>query len=91
MFFIVSGKMGVEMLPKPFGVSEGEFVGEISIMENRKRVATNVSLTKCQFLDLKTEDFKKLLSDHASIREALGQVLETRRKNYDQLPNRDQV
>ena len=32
MFFIVSGKMGVEMLPKPFGVSEGEFVGEISIL-----------------------------------------------------------
>ena len=41
-------------------------------MENLKRVATIVSLTKCQLLELKAEDFKKILSDHASIREALG-------------------
>ncbi len=60
-------------------------------MENLKRVATIVSLTKCQLLELKAEDFKKLLSDHASIREALGQVLETHRKHYDQPPNRDQI
>jgi len=91
MFFIVSGKMEVELPPEPFVVSEGEFFGEISILENRKRVATIVSLTECQLLELKAEDFKKLLTDHASIRDALDQVLETRRKHYSQLPSREQV
>lgn len=93
MFFIVSGKLEVEIQPDPFLLEGGEFFGEIGILENRKRVATIVALTECQLLELKAEDFKNLLENHKPIRDAMDAMIKSRRAEIDEATSsgKDQV
>ncbi len=91
MFLVVAGKLEVEVHPQPFLVQDGEFFGEFSLLEKRKRVATIVALTECQLLELKADDFERLLASHESMRDALDEVLKIRRKFYEGSTPSEQV
>ncbi|NQV57204.1 MAG: ion transporter [Rhodospirillales bacterium] len=87
MFFIISGRMEVELPPKPFVLEGGEFFGEMGVMAGGKRSASVVSLTECSLLELKAEDFKGLLQAHPSINESLSKVMEARANQHNLEPN----
>jgi voltage-gated potassium channel len=91
MFLLVSGKLEVEVHPQPFLVQDGEFFGEFSLLAKRKQVATTVSLTECQLLELKADDFERLLASHESMRDAPDEVLKIRRKFYEGSTPSEQV
>lgn len=79
MYFVVSGRLEIELPPEPIWIEEGDFFGEMAIIESRRRGASVVALTECNLLELKADDFRKLMSAHPSIQEAMTGVVETRR------------
>lgn len=81
MYFVVSGRLEIEIPPEPVWVEEGDFFGELAIIESRRRGASVVALSECNLLELKAEDFRKLMAAHPSIQEAMARVVETRRRH----------
>ncbi len=84
MFFVVSGRLEVELHPEPLIIAAGEFFGEIAILDKTGRTATVVALTECQLLELKAEDFERLMASHESLRVSLEKVVESRRRYFEQ-------
>ena len=80
MFFVVSGRLEVEVSPSPIQLGAGDFFGEMGLIEGGHRTASVVSLTECNLLELKADDFHRLLSVHPAIREAVDQVVAARHR-----------
>ncbi|MAF49585.1 MAG: cyclic nucleotide-binding protein [Rhodospirillaceae bacterium] len=78
MFFIVSGRLEVEVSPEPFVLESGEFFGEMGVLAGGKRSASVVALTDSSLLELKAEDFTRLLNAHPSIEQTLNEVIAER-------------
>ena len=51
----------------------------MGILDDSPRTATVVTLTECELLELKAEDFHHLMEKHASIRETMDEVIKDRR------------
>jgi CRP-like cAMP-binding protein len=51
----------------------------MAIIESRRRGASVVALTECNLLELKADDFRRLMAEHESIQEAMARVAEIRR------------
>ena len=83
MFFIVSGQVEVELTTKTIVLKEKSFFGEMGILDDSPRTATVVTLTECELLELKAEDFHHLMDTHASIRETMDEVIKERRKTLE--------
>jgi len=85
MYFVVSGRLEIELPPEPIWIEEGDFFGEMAIIESRRCGASVVALTECNLLELKADDFRKLRAEHPSIQEAMTRVADIRRsQNKDQ-------
>lgn len=78
MYFIISGRVEIEVQPQPILLGPGDFFGEIGLLEKRKRMTTVISLTRCQLLELKSEDFWRLVELHHSLQENIEAVADAR-------------
>jgi CRP-like cAMP-binding protein len=75
MYFVVSGRLEIELPPEPIWIEEGDFFGEMAIIESRRCGASVVALTECNLLELKADDFRKLRAEHPSIQEAMTRAI----------------
>ncbi len=80
MFFVVSGQLEIEVPPEPIYLESGDFFGEMAIIESRRRGASVIAITECNLLELKAEDFRKLLRSHTAIAEAMNAIVESRKR-----------
>lgn len=83
MFFIVSGRVEVDVGPTPLFLEAGEFFGEIGLLENRPRIASVIALSDCQLLELKSEDLWHLLDRHPSLNDDLREIMSQRLSQID--------
>jgi voltage-gated potassium channel len=71
MYFIASGEVEVDIPPKPFILTAGDFFGEIALLHKQTRLATVTSITDCQLLILDAYDFERLVRDNPELRDEL--------------------
>lgn len=74
MFFIMSGEVEVEILPKPVTLGSGQHFGEIALLRRTNRTATVSTITDCRLLALEVTDFQRLLQVHPTIREHIDRI-----------------
>jgi voltage-gated potassium channel len=85
MYFIVSGQVEVKGKAGTFILKNGDFFGEIALIERCPRTATVKALNRCQLLTLDARDFHKFVAhDH----ELLETIWETARQRMamDNIP-----
>lgn len=87
MFFIVSGRVKVDVRPKPIVLEAGEFFGEVGLLENRPRIASAISLADCQILELKAEDLWHLLERHPELKGDLHDIMARRLRQINRSTN----
>ena len=78
MYFILSGRVGVELSGRTIELSEGEFFGEMSLYREMPRLARVVCLTDCRFLMLAKDDFHALFQSDEGFSEKISTVLNER-------------
>lgn len=78
MYFIASGQVHVEVEPEPVTLGEGDFFGELALLNETTRGATVRSITQTRLLVLPVDDFHHLLSTQADLREAIQSVADDR-------------
>jgi len=84
MYFIVNGQVEVKGKAGTFILKNGDFFGEIALIERCPRTATVKAISRCQLLILDARDFHKFVAhDHA----LLEVILETARARMAQAEN----
>jgi voltage-gated potassium channel len=78
MFFIVYGKVEVELPTNPVILGEGDYFGEIAIVTGGTRTATVRAAGACELLQLKQRDFRHLVHRNPQIGEAVRAVAKQR-------------
>ena len=81
MYFIYSGRVEVELDPTPIELKNGDFFGEISLIEHAPRTATVVAKTSCQLLTLRVGDFHELMETHPDL---LQSIRDTAKKRLEE-------
>jgi voltage-gated potassium channel len=67
MYFMVTGQVEVKTKIGTFTLRNGDFFGEIALLEQRPRTATVTALTRCQLLILDASDFHKFFAHDPSM------------------------
>jgi CPA1 family monovalent cation:H+ antiporter len=80
MYFISSGAVEVSVGKNKVRLGRGDFVGELALLNDRRRRADVTALGYCQLLVLGGDDFKSLLAMDPAIREAINRVAADRVK-----------
>jgi voltage-gated potassium channel len=78
MFFIMSGEVEVDVLPHPVRLGKGQYFGEIALIKDTVRNATVTTVDECQLLSLDVNDFRRLMTQHPDLKEAVERVAEAR-------------
>jgi voltage-gated potassium channel len=91
MYFVVSGRLEVQMHPQPVYLETGDFFGEMGIIEARRRSASIIALTECNLLELKAENFHKLCKNHETIKASVDIVVEARKRQLVQIGDREEI
>lgn len=76
MFFIVTGEVQVRLGPRTKALRDGDFFGEMALLDRKRRSADVVTVTPCTVLVLNVADFYQL----AGQQPALVAVIETEAK-----------
>jgi voltage-gated potassium channel len=71
MYFIVSGELMVDTGERRAVLSEGDFVGEMALLNDTTRMAHIITLTDCRLLLLMKHDFHGLLEGEPKLRTEL--------------------
>jgi monovalent cation:H+ antiporter, CPA1 family len=74
MYFISSGAVEVAVAKNKVRLGRGDFVGELALLNDRRRRADVTALGYCQLLVLGGDEFKSLLAMDPAIREAINRV-----------------
>jgi monovalent cation:H+ antiporter, CPA1 family len=74
MYFISSGAVEVSVGKNKVRLGRGDFVGELALLNDRRRGADVTALGYCQLLVLSGDAFKSLLAMDPAIREAISRV-----------------
>jgi monovalent cation:H+ antiporter, CPA1 family len=74
MYFIAAGQVTVVRGGSRFALHEGDFFGEMGLLDNRPRNADVISDGYCHLLVLSRRDFDRLLSDKPEVRKAIEAV-----------------
>jgi CPA1 family monovalent cation:H+ antiporter len=74
MYFISSGAVEVSVAKNKLRLGRGDFVGELALLNDRRRGADVTALGYCQLLVLSGDAFKSLLAMDPAIREAINRV-----------------
>ena len=80
MYFISSGALEVAVGKNRVRLGRGDFVGEMALLDDRRRRADVITLGYCQLLVLSADDFKRLLAMDPAIRDAINRVATDRLK-----------
>mgnify|MGYP003317914095 CR=1 FL=1 len=59
-------------------LKQGDFFGEIALVENVPRTATILSLTNCRLLVLETVDFERLTTQIPDLKEQIKRISDKR-------------
>jgi CPA1 family monovalent cation:H+ antiporter len=78
MYFISSGALEVAVGKNRIRLGRGDFVGEMALLDDRRRGADVTTLGYCQLLILRADDFKSLLAVDPAIRDAISRVAHDR-------------
>ncbi len=78
MYFLMEGEVEVELTPTPVRLKQGEFFGEIALIQNIRRTATIFSITNCRLLVLEAVDFHRLVDQVPELKEHIEQTSEER-------------
>lgn len=78
MYFIASGEVEVDLLQGSQRLRDGEFFGEMALLQHSERVATVRAVTRCRLLVLDIGDFHQLVAADGDLREAISRVAEER-------------
>jgi voltage-gated potassium channel len=79
MYFITSGEAVVEGDEGDMRLGEGEFFGEMALLDHRATNHTVVAASRCRCLLLDRDDFERLCRRHPEIRRRVHEVAERRR------------
>jgi voltage-gated potassium channel len=78
MYFILEGEVEVELTPTPVRLKQGDFFGEIALVEKVRRTATVLSLSDCRLLMLETADFDRLTNQIPKLKESIESISKQR-------------
>jgi voltage-gated potassium channel len=78
MYFIVNGQVEVKGRAGTFILKNGDFFGEISLIERCPRTATVKALTRCQMLILDARDFHKFVGHDPALLETIWETARQR-------------
>lgn len=79
MYFIMSGQVSIEFPSGAIILNEGEFFGEMALLEARKRAANITAATHCTLLKLSSSDFARFVRRHPDVQKRLEEVARDRR------------
>jgi voltage-gated potassium channel len=78
MFFILSGEVEVDVLPKPVRLGKGQYFGEIALIKRTHRTATVTTLSECQIMLLEMADFQQLMTQYPDLKATIERVADER-------------
>ena len=79
MFFIVTGEVEVRIGPRTRTLRDGNFFGEMALLDRRPRSADVVTVTPCTLLVLDVADFYQLAGQQPALIAAIDREAERRR------------
>jgi voltage-gated potassium channel len=81
MFFIAKGSVEIELPSQRIMMGEGQFFGEMAILENTPRSANVRAKEKAQLLSLSASDFNHLLEMNPEMNAIIRQVMDERKQS----------
>lgn len=88
MYFIVKGSVSVIKNNFVKTLKNGDFFGEIALIENVLRTATIKANTKCELLELSRYDFNNLINTKPELLKQIEKIAKKRYKNENDTNNR---
>ena len=83
-YLVVAGTVEIARAGAPVDtVGAGDFVGEISLLDDGPRTATATTLTPCELLRVNNSQFDSLLEASPAIRQGLQEAMEARLGRMD--------
>jgi len=79
MYFITAGRAAVKLAVGDVVLRDGDFFGEMALLENRPRNADVVADGSCHLMELSAADFRRLLAANPDIRREIEGVAARRR------------
>jgi len=79
MFFIVTGEVEVRLGPRTKALRDGDFFGEMALLDRRPRSADAATLTPCTVLVLNVADFYQLVGQQPALIAAIETEAKRRR------------
>jgi voltage-gated potassium channel len=86
MYFIVSGQVEVKTKNGTFILKNGDFFGEIALIERCPRTATVKAISRCQLLILDARDFHKFVAHDHALLEVIWETARARMAQAEQGP-----
>jgi len=85
MYFVVSGELMVDTGERQVPLGEGDFVGEIALLRDTRRMGHIVTVTECRLMVLEKRDFNALLRTEPTLRREIEAVVaeRTRSQGWD--------
>jgi monovalent cation:H+ antiporter, CPA1 family len=81
MYFITAGQAVVKLTVGDVVLRDGDFFGEMALLQNRPRNADVVADGSCHLMELSAVDFRRLLETNPDIRREIEGVAERRRSS----------
>lgn len=78
MYFIMLGQVQIEFPLSTVELGEGEFFGEVALLESRRRSSNIRALTRCTLLKLDSDDFARFTRRHPDVRDKILAVAKER-------------
>lgn len=87
MYFIAAGAVDVVSTgaAETVRLGEGEFFGEIALLQHKPRTATAAAAARCRLLVLEAADFRRLMSHEPAIRARIDETARRRAAESDRV------
>nr|WP_068431899.1 cyclic nucleotide-gated ion channel [Magnetospirillum sp. XM-1]CUW38594.1 Putative Kef-type K+ transport systems, predicted NAD-binding component\ len=89
MYFIVNGQVEVKGKAGTFILKNGDFFGEIALIERCPRTATVKAVSRCQLLILDARDFHKFVAHDHALLEVIWETARARMAQAKQVEKKD--
>ncbi|MAN63960.1 MAG: cyclic nucleotide-binding protein [Parvibaculum sp.] len=82
MYFIVIGAVRLDFDERTVQLGEGDFFGEMALLDNRRRSADIVALTQCHVLKLDAHSFRQFINRHPEARAKIFDAIRARDMSF---------